>query len=257
MIITTGILGCHVAHLRKVILYIQHICGWVQLRHQVTTFPQNFLLEPPRAFRRRLSTQNQYSRFLHFLFFVNRFTSQKVMTISSRDFCLFRRRIDQTICIGNPIENETSWFSKHLIFNRIPYTNRLINPTSKNRKFSTWNRHNFLTSEPILKNLVDWKIASIDSESIAGVLSSENQNKETFFLALHPGVLTGCTSTFWQFWRLGHYEAAQVFLEKLWIYYRKLRRKQGYRSVMQAFCVAVERFSLISHVFNSIFDSKS
>ena len=74
------------------------------------------------------------------------------------------------ICIGNPIENETSWFSKHLISNRIPYTNRQINPTSKKRKISTWNRHNFLTCEPFLIKLKNTSFANIDSESIAAAV---------------------------------------------------------------------------------------
>ena len=68
-----------------------------------------------------------------------------------------------------------------------------------------------MTSEPILKILLGRKIANIDSELIAGVLSSENQNKETFFLDLHTDPHPGSTSTSGV---LGHYEAAQIATEE-------------------------------------------
>ena len=103
------------------------------------------------------------------------------MSISSREFSLFGCRIDLPICIGNPIENEMFWKSWCFIFNRIPYINRQINSTSKKRKISTWNRHNFLTCEPFLIKLKNTSFANIDSESIAEVvLAGEARGKSNF-----------------------------------------------------------------------------
>ena len=53
------------------------------------------------------------------------------------------------------------------------------------KKISSLNRHNFLTSEPILIKFKIESIANVDSESIAGVLSSETHKQETLFLDLH------------------------------------------------------------------------
>ena len=85
---------------------------------------------------------------------------------------------------------------KHLISNKIPYANRQTNPVSENTKISTWNHHNFLTSEPILINLQIFIIANIDSESIAGVLSSGNHKQKTFLQKLFLSNTSDITSTY-------------------------------------------------------------
>ena len=148
--------GEYMTHLTEFIPDIKHICGWVKKKWQRSFMPGPF----PRGYRLRSDIRDGSI----FQFYPKRFTSQKVMTISSRDFSRFRCRIDLTLCIGNPIGNGVFWKSWCCIFNRIPYTNQQINPTSKKRKFSTWNRHNFLTSEPILIKLKIKSIANISSE---------------------------------------------------------------------------------------------
>ena len=108
------------------------------------------------------------------------------MSISSRDFCISRRRVGLTFAQGillKIIHRDL----KHLIFHRISYGNRQTNPASGNTKILTCNRHNFLTYEPILVNLKIKSIANIDSESIAGVLSSGNHKQKTFLQKVYFG----------------------------------------------------------------------
>ena len=99
---------------------------------------------------------------------------------------------------------------KHLISNKIPYVNRPTNPVSENTKISTWNHHNFLTSETILIKLEILIIVNIDSESIAGVLSSGNHKQKTFFYKVFLVTTSDITSTYFIGIQDQIREAAQV-----------------------------------------------
>ena len=120
------------------------------------------------------------------------------MMISSRDF-------SDSVDWSDDLHKESYWkwgVSNHDVSFSIgfPLVRKCqINPTSENTKISTWNHHNFLTSEPILIKLEIFIIANIDSESIAGVLSSGNHKQKTFFYKLFLDTTSDITSTYFSY----------------------------------------------------------
>ena len=97
------------------------------------------------------------------------------------------RWIGLKICIENPIENKPSWFWNTSF--SIGFSIQIVRPIHRIRKFSTWNHHNFLTSEPFLIKLKNKSIANIGSESIAATVLAGNAMPRSKLKMYQFGVL--------------------------------------------------------------------